>query len=93
MTSSARRACVYATSTCGSSSGCRSRHERPCSPASASTFVSRLAIDDDLASGALAVAQVDGLEPSREISLVRSTGRAETRVAQAFVAFARERLG
>jgi DNA-binding transcriptional LysR family regulator len=57
------------------------------------TFVSRLAIDDDLASGALAVAQVEGLEPAREISLVRSTGRAETRVAQAFVAFARGRLG
>jgi hypothetical protein len=35
---------------------------------------------------------VDGLEPSREISLVRSVGRAETRVAQAFVEFARSRL-
>ena len=29
---------------------------------------------------------------AREISLVRSAGRAETRVAQAFVEFARERL-
>ena len=56
------------------------------------TFVSRLAIVGDLSSGALAVAQVEGLEPAREISLVRSSGRAETRVAQAFVAFARERL-
>jgi DNA-binding transcriptional LysR family regulator len=56
------------------------------------TFISRTAIDGDLASGALAVAQVEGLEPAREISLVRSTGRAETRVAHAFVAFARERL-
>ena len=56
------------------------------------TFVSRLAIEGDLVSGALALAQVDGLEPAREISLVRSTGRAETRVAQAFVAYARERL-
>jgi DNA-binding transcriptional LysR family regulator len=56
------------------------------------TFISRGAIEADLASGALAVAQVEGLEPSREISLVRSSGRAETRVAQAFVEFARERL-
>ena len=56
------------------------------------TFVSRLAIEGDLASGALSVARVEGLEPSREISLVRSTGRAETRVAQDFVAFARKRL-
>ena len=56
------------------------------------TFISRTAIADDLASGALAVVRVEGLEPSREVSLVRSTGRAETRVAQAFVAFARTRL-
>ncbi|HET7567582.1 MAG TPA: selenium metabolism-associated LysR family transcriptional regulator [Gaiellaceae bacterium] len=55
-------------------------------------FISRLAIADDLAAGALAVAQVDGLEPAREISLVRASGRAETRVAQAFVEFARKRL-
>jgi DNA-binding transcriptional LysR family regulator len=57
------------------------------------TFISRGAIEGDLAAGALAVAVVEGLEPSREISLVRSTGRAETRVAQAFVEFARGRLG
>ncbi|HET7573299.1 MAG TPA: selenium metabolism-associated LysR family transcriptional regulator [Gaiellaceae bacterium] len=56
------------------------------------TFISKTAIEGDLASGALAVARVEGLEPSREISLVRSTGRAETRVAQAFVEFARGRL-
>ncbi|MBV8256746.1 MAG: LysR family transcriptional regulator [Actinobacteria bacterium] len=56
------------------------------------TFISRGAIEPDLASGALAVAQVEGLEPSREISLVRAAGRAETRVAQAFVEFARKRL-
>jgi DNA-binding transcriptional LysR family regulator len=56
------------------------------------TFISRGAIEADLASGALAVARVEGLEPSREIQLVRSTGRAETRAAQAFVVFARERL-
>ena len=56
------------------------------------TFISRGAIEADLAGGTLAVVQVEGLEPSREIQLVRSTGRAETRVAQAFVEFARERL-
>jgi len=57
------------------------------------TFISRGAIEGDLASGALVVARVEGLEPSREISLVRSTGRAETRAAHAFVDFARDRLG
>lgn len=56
------------------------------------TFISRGAIEADLASGSLAIARVEGLEPSREISLARSTGRAETRVAQAFVEFARGRL-
>jgi DNA-binding transcriptional LysR family regulator len=56
------------------------------------TFISRSAIEADLAAGTVAVARVEGLEPSREISLVRSTGRAETRVAQAFVEFARSRL-
>ena len=56
------------------------------------TFISRSAIEADLASGAIAEARVEGLEPVREISLVRATGRASTRVAQAFVAFARERL-
>ena len=56
------------------------------------TFISRSAIEADLAAGTVEVARVEGLEPSREISLVRSVGRAETRVAQAFVEFARSRL-
>jgi DNA-binding transcriptional LysR family regulator len=56
------------------------------------TFISRIAIEGDLDAGALAVACVEGLEPAREVQLVRATGRAETRVAQAFVAHARERL-
>jgi DNA-binding transcriptional LysR family regulator len=56
------------------------------------TFISRSAIETDLAAGMVATARVEGLEPSREISLVRSSGRAETRVAQAFVEFARTRL-
>src|SRR6266404_7255193 len=56
------------------------------------TFISRSAIEADLAAGTIAIGRVEGLEPSREIALVRSTGRAETRVAQAFVEFARARL-
>jgi len=56
------------------------------------TFISRIAIEGDLAAGTLALVRVQGLEPARDIQLVRATGRAETRAAQAFVAFARERL-
>ena len=56
------------------------------------TFISRIAIEGDLAAGTLALIRVEGLEPAREIQLARATGRAETRVAQAFVAYARERL-
>jgi DNA-binding transcriptional LysR family regulator len=57
------------------------------------TFISRSAIEAELASGALASARVEGLEPSRQIYLVRSAGRAPSRAAEAFVAFARERAG
>jgi DNA-binding transcriptional LysR family regulator len=56
------------------------------------TFISRSAIEADVAAGSVAVARVEGLDPSREIQLVRSAGRAETRVGQAFVEFARARL-
>lgn len=56
------------------------------------TFISRTAIEAELAQGTLAVARVEGLEPSREVQLVRATGRAETRVGRAFLDFARERL-
>src|SRR3954452_11728036 len=56
------------------------------------TFVSRSAIEADVAAGTLAIAEVEGLEPSREIALVRSAGRAESRAAHAFIDFARERL-
>jgi DNA-binding transcriptional LysR family regulator len=56
------------------------------------TFISRVAIEEDLAAGALALARVEGLEPARDVQLVRATGRAETRVAQEFVAYARGRL-
>ena len=56
------------------------------------TSISRAAIKADLASGTLASARVEGLEPAREISLVRAAGRSATRNAEAFVAFVRERL-
>ncbi len=56
------------------------------------TFISRAAIEADLASGALAAARVKGLDPAREISLVRASGRSPSRAAEAFVAFAKERL-
>lgn len=56
------------------------------------TFISRIAIEGDLDAGTLALVRVEGLEPAREIQLARATGRAETRAAQAFVAYARERL-
>jgi DNA-binding transcriptional LysR family regulator len=56
------------------------------------TFISRSAIESDLAAGTIAAAAVEGLEPAREISLVRPSGRVPTRVAQAFLDFARERL-
>ena len=56
------------------------------------TFISRTSVEAELAAGSLAQARVEGLEPSREVALVRSTGRATTRAAEEFVAFARERL-
>jgi DNA-binding transcriptional LysR family regulator len=56
------------------------------------TFISRTAIEADLAAGTLVTARVKGLEPSREIALVRSAGRSPTRAAEAFLEFARERL-
>src|SRR6185436_12279285 len=56
------------------------------------TFISRTAVEADLAGGRLAEARVEGLDVTREISLASATGRARTRVADAFVAFAREQL-
>ncbi len=57
------------------------------------TFISRSSIEPELAAKTLEAATVEGLTPTREISLVRSTGRTPSRVAEAFVSFARERLG
>jgi DNA-binding transcriptional LysR family regulator len=55
-------------------------------------FISRLAIEADLATGRIATARVRGLDPVREIFLARASGRSETRAARAFVAFAQGRL-
>ncbi len=56
------------------------------------TFISRTGIESDLAAGTIATARVRGLDPVREIFLVRASGRSETRAASAFVEFARTRL-
>jgi DNA-binding transcriptional LysR family regulator len=55
-------------------------------------FISRLAVEADLAAGRIATARVRGLDPVREIFLARATGRSETRAARGFVAFAQEHL-
>jgi DNA-binding transcriptional LysR family regulator len=55
-------------------------------------FISRTGVEAELAARTLVAARVKGLEPSREISLVRSAGRVSTRVADAFVEFARDRV-
>jgi DNA-binding transcriptional LysR family regulator len=56
------------------------------------TFISRSSMEPELASGSLAAARVKGLDPKREISLVRSTGRTPSRIAEAFLEFAREKV-
>src|SRR5215208_81904 len=56
------------------------------------TFISRAAIAVDLEAGTLAAARVKGLDPARDISLVRAAGRPATRAAVGFVEFARSRL-
>ncbi|HEU0245735.1 MAG TPA: LysR family transcriptional regulator [Gaiellaceae bacterium] len=56
------------------------------------TFISRTAVESDLAAGTLSEARVQGLDVTREISLATASGRARSRVADAFVTFARERL-
>jgi DNA-binding transcriptional LysR family regulator len=56
------------------------------------TFISRTAVERDLEAGTLAEARVEGMEATREISLASATGRARTRVAEAFAVFGRDRL-
>jgi DNA-binding transcriptional LysR family regulator len=56
------------------------------------SFISKTAIEGELAAGRLAAAQVEGIEPARQIYLVRARGRSMTRAAEAFVEFAKERV-
>ena len=56
------------------------------------TFISRSAVEPELAAGRLVEARVEGMDAVRDISLVRATGRASTRAAEAFVAFASPRV-
>jgi DNA-binding transcriptional LysR family regulator len=56
------------------------------------TFISRTAVEAELAAGTLVAARVKGLDATREISLARAAGRTATRAADAFVEFARGRL-
>ena len=51
------------------------------------TFISRTAVESELAAGRLVEARVEGLDATREISLASATGRARTRAADAFVDF------
>jgi LysR family transcriptional regulator, transcriptional activator of the cysJI operon len=57
------------------------------------TFISRRAVESELAAGTLAEARVEGLDATREIALARAAGRTPSRAAEAFLAFAGERLG
>jgi DNA-binding transcriptional LysR family regulator len=54
-------------------------------------FISRTAIEGELAAGTLAVARVEGIEPARQIYVVRGGGRQASRAAQAFLEFAHTR--
>ena len=56
------------------------------------TFVSRRAVEPELAAGTIAQAKVDGLDLARQIWIARAKGRAPSRAAEAFLSFARERL-
>ncbi len=56
------------------------------------TFISRTAVESELADGRLAEARVEGLEATRVISLASAAGRTRTRVAEAFVEFAEKRV-
>jgi DNA-binding transcriptional LysR family regulator len=53
-------------------------------------FISRTAIEGELAAGTLAAARVAGIEPTRQIWAVRAKGRRPSRAAAAFLEFAAE---
>ena len=52
-------------------------------------FISRTAIEGELAAGTLAMARVEGVEPIRQIYVVRGKSREPTRAARAFLELAR----
>jgi DNA-binding transcriptional LysR family regulator len=54
-------------------------------------FISRTAIEGELAARTLAAARVSGIEAARQIYVVRAKGRVLGRPAAAFLAFAKER--
>jgi DNA-binding transcriptional LysR family regulator len=56
------------------------------------TFVSRRAVEAELAAGTIAEARVEDLDLARQIWIARAKGRTASRAADAFLAFARERL-
>ena len=56
------------------------------------SFDYRTAIEGELAAGTLGSARVEGLEPSRQLYVVRAKSRPPTRAAEAFLAFARKRV-
>jgi DNA-binding transcriptional LysR family regulator len=56
-------------------------------------FISRTAIEGELAAGTLASARVARLSPARQIYVVRARGRILTRAAEVFLAFAHEAAG
>ena len=56
------------------------------------TFISRRAVEVDIEAGRLAEVHVEGLDLERKISIARATGRVTSRAAEAFLAFAAERL-
>lgn len=55
-------------------------------------FISRTAVERELEAGVLAAARVEGLDPARQILLVRGRNRELTRAARAFLEFAHGRL-
>ena len=56
------------------------------------TFISRRAVETDLAGGTLVEARVKGLDLAREIWIARASGRVPSGAASAFVDFATSRL-
>jgi DNA-binding transcriptional LysR family regulator len=56
------------------------------------TFISRRAVDAELAAGTLAEIHVGELDLQRQIWIARATGRVPGRAAEVFLAFAREQL-